>query len=125
MRIQYGNIIHDIAKALNLSTSTITNALNDSGTVPKKTRSEIERVAGALGYKTKNLSGEPFGTYLLGSLVTHINSTIASCVLSGAEMTAAELGYSLIFHQSMNKPDLRNVKSIFDFRRQFQEQVFN
>ena len=109
MGARNGARIYDIARALNLSPSTIRRALNGSDVVREQTRSRIAQVAGALGYRRNALQGQTKfkrGS-VLGSLVTHLNSTIASCVLSGAEATAAQMGYSVIVHQSMNNPELR------------------
>lgn len=107
MGARNGARIYDIARALNLSPSTIRRALNGSGIVREQTRSRITQVAGALGYRKNGSQSRVKKGNVLGSLVTHLNSTIASCVLSGAEATAAQMGYSVIIHQSMNDPELR------------------
>lgn len=102
--------IYDIAEALNLSPSTISRALNGSTLVHTQTRSKIEQVANELGYQKNVFTSRPRSpkSYLLGAMVTQINTPTASSVLSGAEAIARQLGYSVIIHQSMNNPEIRS-----------------
>jgi LacI family transcriptional regulator len=109
--------ISDIARALNLSASAIRRALNSSGIVNEQGSFGSARVADALRQGRNSFHGKGDSrqkSYVLGSLVTHLNSTIPSCVLSGAETSAAEMGYSVMIHQSMNNPELRcnNLESL-------------
>lgn len=101
--------IYDIAKVLNLSPSTISKALSGSSFVQNQTRLRIEKAASELGYRRNPASSttQPQKSRLIGALVTQLNSTIASCVLAGAEATARELRYGILVSQSMNKPELR------------------
>jgi LacI family transcriptional regulator len=112
--------IQDIAKALNLSRATVGRALNGSELVPKNTRSKIVQVATELGYQrtlSRSLVRSQKGQ-LLGAMVTQLNSTIASSVVSGAETTARQLGYGILVSQSMNKPGLRqtNLETISHYQ---------
>lgn len=108
--------IHDIAKALDLSTATISRALNGSSAVNEETRSRIAHVANELGYQRNYFASRLRSqkSHVLGGMVTHLNATTPSCVLSGAEVTASQMGYSLIVHQSMNKPEFRlqNIENL-------------
>jgi LacI family transcriptional regulator len=112
--------IYDIAKALKLSTSTISRALNGSGPVNEETRMKVERVADELGYRRNFHSSRLRSnkSRLLGAMVTQLNSSMASCLLSGVEMTSSTLGYSLIVTQTLNKPELRetNVQNLKNHR---------
>jgi LacI family transcriptional regulator len=112
-------IISDLARALNLSTSVIRRALDSSGIKNRQRNTGIAQPDDTLhaGRNTLNgIGGSRPKSYVFGSLVTHLNSTIPSCVLSGAEFAAAEMGYCLMIHQSMNNPELRsnNLESLIN-----------
>jgi LacI family transcriptional regulator len=101
--------IYDIAKVLHLSPSTISRALSGSRFVQKQTRLKIEKAAGELGYRrglTASTS-RPQKSRLIAAIVTQLNTTIASSVVSGAEAIATQLRYGVIVNQSMNKPEFR------------------
>lgn len=110
--------IHDIAKALDLSTATISRALNGSSAVNEQTRSRITHVANELGYQRNYFASKLRSqrSHVLGGMVTHLNTAIASSVLSGAEATASQMGYGVIVHQSMNNSELR-LQSIENLRK--------
>jgi LacI family transcriptional regulator len=101
--------IYDIAKALHLSPSTISRALSGSRFVHNQTRLKIEKAASELGYRQKpaERATRPSKSRLIGAIVTQLNTTIASCVVSGTEAIARQLRYSVIVNQSMNKPEFR------------------
>jgi LacI family transcriptional regulator len=108
--------IYDIANALKLSPSTISRALSGIRCVRPQTRKKIEKAASDLGYQ-RNFFASRLKTkksQLIAAMVTHLNSSIASGVLTGAEIIASQLGYNLIVRQSMNKPELRtaNIESL-------------
>ncbi len=110
--------IHDIAKALDLSTATISRALNGSPAVNEQTRSRISHVANELGYQRNYFASKLRSqkSHVLGGMVTHLNTVLASSVLSGAEATASQMGYSVIVHQSMNNSESR-LQSIENLRK--------
>jgi LacI family transcriptional regulator len=128
--------IYDIAGALNLSASTISRALNDSESVREQTRSRIKRVASELGYQRSYLDAglRSPKSNVLAAMVTHLNTTVASNVLAGAESAATQAGYSLTLHQSMNRPEIRannlenirkrNVDGVLVTSTYFQEYAF-
>jgi LacI family transcriptional regulator len=120
MRTRNEVTIHDIAKALDLSTATISRALNGSPVVSEETRTKIAHVANELGYQRNYFASRLRSqkSHVLGGMVTHLNTAIASCVLSGAESTASQMGYGVIFRQSMNKPEFRihNVDNLKKYR---------
>jgi LacI family transcriptional regulator len=110
--------IYDIAKVLDLSTSTVSRALNGSTSVNHQTRSKIAEAASALGYR-RNLFASRLrsgNSKLLGVLVTRLNTTISSCVLSGVETASSQMSYGIVVNQSMNQPELR-LRSIENLER--------
>src|SRR5688572_23028572 len=103
--------IYDIANALQLSPSTISRALSGLRCVRPKTRAKIAKVASDLGYR-RNFFASRLKTkksQLIAAMVPQLNTSIASSILAGAEITASQLGYNIIVKQSMNNPELRPV----------------
>lgn len=107
--------IYDIAKALDLSPSTISRALNDLS-CHKDTRTKILQKATDLGYRQHPFASKLRSqkTRVVGAVVPQLNTPIESNILSGAEITARQLGYSLVISQSMNNPELlaSNIESM-------------
>lgn len=104
--------IHDIAKELKISASTVSRALNDNPRISEKTKEEIKRVAHDLGYQpnvmASNLRNRKSNT--IGIVVPLINRHFFSSFISGVEDVAFKLGYSAIISQS--KDLLANEKQI-------------
>lgn len=94
--------IYDIAAKLNISSSTVSRALNDSPLIKKKTRKNIQDVAKALGYRqntfASNLRKQKTNT--IGVLVHELNSNFIASVLAGIEKVTAEAGYDLLIAHS-------------------------
>lgn len=86
--------IHDVAKAAGCSISTVSKAINNSGSVSQKTRRQVLRIAGELGYSahpgarflrgrvTQNIGllhfqSDLFGNYFYGSVGAGIGEVLA------------------------------------------------
>jgi LacI family transcriptional regulator len=110
--------IYDIARALKLSPSTISRALNDNPAIRRDTRTKILEKARDLGYR-QNLFASSLRsqrTHVIGALVPQLNDYFLSNIVSGAEIIARQAGYSLVISQSMNDPKLQ-VSNIENFSR--------
>lgn len=94
--------IHDIAKALNINSSTVSRALNDSPRVTSKTKQKILEKATELGYQRNILASNlrTNKTNTIGVIVPRISRNFFSSVISGIEETAQEAGYNVIICQS-------------------------
>ncbi|WP_010135289.1 LacI family DNA-binding transcriptional regulator [Ochrovirga pacifica] len=94
--------IHDISKALNIDSSTVSRALNDSPRVSKKTKDLILKKAQELGYQ-KNILASNLRTQktnTIGIVVPRISRNFFSSVISGIEETAYKAGYNVVIGQS-------------------------
>ncbi len=112
--------IYDIAKKLNISTTTVSRGLQDHVTINKNTRKKIKEVAKELGYRPNlfatNLRKQQ--THTIGVIVHELNSSFITSVLAGIEKVLSETGYSLIItnsYESFTK-EVLNTQSLFQKR---------
>lgn len=94
--------IKDIAKALNISASTVSRALKDNPDISQKTRDKVKAYAQAHHYQPNimamNLRMNQSKT--IGVIVPQMVHHFFSCVLSGIEHAASQAGYTLLVAQS-------------------------
>ncbi|WP_406684561.1 LacI family transcriptional regulator [Seonamhaeicola sp. MEBiC1930] len=97
--------IHDIAKALNIDSSTVSRALNNSPRVSKKTKQRILDKAKEIGYQrnvlASNLRMQKSNS--IGVIVPRISRHFFSSVIAGIEEQAYESGYNVIICQSLEQ----------------------
>ncbi|MCY1722931.1 LacI family DNA-binding transcriptional regulator [Prolixibacteraceae bacterium Z1-6] len=97
--------IHDIAKALNISASTVSRALNDNPLIREATRKKIKQTAEEMGYRP-NVMAANFRTKrtnTIGVIVPLINRHFFSSVISGIEHVAYQQGFTVTISQSNDK----------------------
>lgn len=106
--------IHDISKALNIDSSTVSRALNDSPRVTENTKAKILKMANELGYKRNSLASNlrTQKTNTIGVVVPKISRNFFSNVIAGIEDTAYKYGYNVIICQSLESID--REKKILD-----------
>jgi len=94
--------IHDIARKLNLSASTVSRALKDNPVISEATRNLIKRVAEELGYRPNILASNlrTKRTNTIGVIVPLINRHFFSSVISGVEDIAYSRGFAVTISQS-------------------------
>jgi len=92
----------ELAKRLNLSTSTVSRALNDRHRISEKTRRAVKQLAEELEYQpnpsAKSLRESK--TYILGVLVPELSHHFFATTISGMEEAAIEAGYKIMICQS-------------------------
>jgi LacI family transcriptional regulator len=112
--------IHDIARELEISASTVSRALNDNPRISLKTKEKIKAVADKLGYRpntlASNLRNKKSNT--IGIVVPLINRYFFSSVISGAEDVAFKAGYNVVISQSndLAAKEISIVQSMFSNR---------
>lgn len=108
--------IKDIAKALNVSASTVSRALKDSPEISLETRKQVQQYAREHHYKPNvlavNLRVSRSNT--IGVIVPQMVHHFFSCVLSGIETAAAQAGYNVLVAQS-NESYEQEVRIIHSF----------
>ena len=94
--------IKDIAKALGLSTSTISRALRDSHEISAETKQLVLECAEKLNYKPNPiaLSLKEKRSRSIGVVVCEIANSFFSQVINGIESIAYDRGYNVIVSQS-------------------------
>lgn len=94
--------IKDIARALNVSPSTVSRALKNNPDISQETRDLIHAYAHEHNYKPNaqavNLRAGRSNT--IGVIVPQMVHHFFSCVLSGIEQASSEAGYNIIVAQS-------------------------
>lgn len=112
--------IHDIARELNISASTVSRALNDNPRISLKTKEKIKAVADKLSYRpnslASNLRNKKSNT--IGIVVPLINRHFFSSVISGVEDIAFKAGYNVVISQSNDllSKEINIVRSMFSNR---------
>ena len=113
--------IHDIAKALKLSASTISFVLNDKAEEKRISESVKERVlkyVEEVGYRP-NVLAQSLRTGksgILGMLVEDISDSFFSSIARTAELLAAKKGYKILFSSTEN--DTAKTKSLLKIMRE-------
>ena len=94
--------IKDIAKALNISISTVSRALQDHPDISKKTKELVSQYAKEHHYRPNAiaLSLKTKRTNIIGVIVPEIVHHFFSCVFAGIEDTANKNGLSVIICQT-------------------------
>ena len=112
--------IHDIARELKISASTVSRALNDNPRISLKTKEKIRAVAIELGYRpntlASNLRNKKSNT--IGIVVPLINRYFFSSVISGVEDVAFKAGFNVVISQSndLAAKEISIVQSMFSNR---------
>ena len=99
--------IYDIAQVLDLSPSTVSRALTNSGLVNQATRRRVEIVANSMGYVSNNYAKNlrQKTSYTVGVIVPRLNSYFTAEVVTHMEIELGSAGYSLVVCQSLESKD--------------------
>jgi len=94
--------IKDIAKALNISASTVSRALKDHPDISKETKDAVNNLATKLRYKPNAvaLSLKNSRTNTIGVIIPEVVHFFFSSVISGIEDVAYDAGYNVMVCQS-------------------------
>lgn len=108
--------IKDIARALNLSASSVSKALHGSHEISEATRKEVLRCAKKLNYKPNPIAqGLRKGrSKSIGVVVTNIDNNFFSQVINGIESVAHRKEYNVIISQTHESYE-REVLAVENF----------
>lgn len=106
--------IKDVAKAANVSISTVSYALNDSGSVSPETREKIIEVAEALNYRpnafARGLKSQK--SYMIGIFLDNFDGPIYSEIIRGIQEVLKPHQYELIVAEYVSGS--RGVSRVFE-----------
>lgn len=112
--------IHDLAKELSLSASTVSRALNNHPGIGAKTKKTVKKLAKERGYRPNTLAASlrTKQSNTLGVIVPRIDRPFISSLISGIENAAQKAGYQIIITQSNDKFELeqKNVQALYNSR---------
>jgi len=112
--------IYDVAKALNLSPSTVSRALKDHPHIRKETKKKIIATAAEMGYRHNKFASSlrQKHTNTIGVVVPRLNSHFMASALAGIEKITSENGYGLIISQSQEswRKEISCVSTLFNSR---------
>jgi LacI family transcriptional regulator len=112
--------IYDVAKALNLSPSTISRALKDHPHIRKETKKKIRTMASQMGYQRNKFASNlrQKHTNTIGVVVPKLNSYFMATAIAGIEKVTSENGYGLIISQSQEswQKEISCVSTLFNSR---------
>ncbi len=112
--------IKDIAKDLNISTSTVSRALNNNPDISPETRKIVQDYAKEHKYKPNNLALilRTNHSNIIGVIVPELANHFFSSILSGMETIAEDRDYHVIVCQSMEEyaKEIRNVQTLIKAR---------
>ena len=112
--------IYDIARKLELSSATVSRALNDSPVISEKTKKRIKQAAKDLGYRQNNFASNlrKQKSHTIGVIIHELKSNFTTSVLAGIEKVTNEAGYDIIItHSSENmKKEVANAHNLFHKR---------
>jgi LacI family transcriptional regulator len=110
--MKFDNVtIKDIAKALNLSTSTVSRALRGSYEISSETKKAVLEYAEKINYRPNPiaLSLKERRTRAIGVVVSEIANNFFSQAINGIESIAYNRGYHVIIAQSHESQDREKV----------------
>jgi LacI family transcriptional regulator len=112
--------IHDIARELKISASTVSRALNDNPRISQLTKDKIKAFALKMGYQPNTIASNLRNrkTNTIGIVVPLINRHFFSTFISGVEEVAFSAGYNVIISQSNDllEKEKKIVHSLFSNR---------
>ncbi len=97
--------IHDLARELNISASTVSRALHDHPRISKATRDAVRKIAKRYNYQPNVMatSLRQGRSKTVGVIVPRINRNFFSNVIGGMEKVLAASGYQLMICQTHEK----------------------
>lgn len=94
--------IHDIAKELNVTASTVSRALQDHPRISDSTKKAVLKVAKKLNYQPNHIAAalRSGKSKILGIIVPNVDRSFFSSVVYGIEQIANKKGYNVMIVQS-------------------------
>lgn len=100
--------IHDIARELNLTSGTVSRALNDNPRISTKTKRIVKEKATELDYQRNKIASSLRSgkSHTIGVIIPSAQMNFFGSVVHGIEMMASSNGYSILLYQTEEKTHL-------------------
>ena len=100
--------IHDIARELNLTTATVSRALNDHPRISTETKKLVQEKAQQLKYRRNRLASSLRSgkSHTIGVIIPSARINFFGSVVHGIETIASEFGYHTLIYQSEETTEL-------------------
>lgn len=112
--------IHDIARELGVSASTVSRALNDHPNISSETKKKVNKLAEKLDYQPNNIAAalRKGKSKIVGIIVPEINRNFFSSVIKGIEEMLNREGYNVIICQSNDSlsKETASIKSLLNLQ---------
>jgi len=97
--------IHDLAKALSTTASTVSRALNNNPRISEETRNRVLEMAKKMGYEPNTMAASlrRGQSQIIGIIVPYADRIFFSSVIRGIEEEVKKSGYNVIICQSYEK----------------------
>ena len=94
--------IHDIAKKLNITASTVSRALKDHPRISAETKKAVQKIAQKLNYQPNNIAAALRNgkSKILGIIVPMVDRSFFSSVIRGIEEIANGANYNVMICQT-------------------------
>lgn len=110
--------IHDIAKALGVTASTVSRALQDHPRISDATKKQVVAMAKKMNYQPNSIAAAlRRGTSnLIGILIPTVDRNFFGSVVRGVEEVLNETGYNVIITQSndSSEKEKQNIKALLE-----------
>src|SRR6266498_397416 len=99
--------LKDIAAKAGVSVMTVSKALRDAPDISATTKARLRALAEQMGYMPDSVAMglRNKTTRLFGLVISAVTNPVFARVVMGIEEQAHELGYNVIFAQSLNQAD--------------------
>jgi len=112
--------IYDVARALNISPSTVSRGLKDHPHIKEETRKKIKELAHEMGYQRNKFASSlrKRRTETIGVVVPKLNSYFMATAIAGIEKITNKYGYGLIISQSQEsgRQEVTCISTLFNSR---------
>jgi LacI family transcriptional regulator len=112
--------IHDIAKKLNITASTVSRALNDHPRISEATKKTVQKTAEKIGYQPNNIAAALRNgkTNILGIIVPTADRSFFSSVVRGIEEIANKARYNVMICQTddIYEKEVGSVQALLNAR---------
>jgi LacI family transcriptional regulator len=112
--------IHDIAKKLNITASTVSRALNDHPRISEATKKAVQKAALKLNYQPNNIAAALRNGHsnIIGIIVPTIDRSFFASIVRGIEEVANASRYNVMICQSYDQyeKEVANVETLLNAR---------